>query len=165
MDSLISTFHLDAKLLIAQIVNFAVVFLVLYFLVFRPLFKVTTDRSKTIEKSLAEAKEIEERLEKTKAEQKEMIKQAKIEASVVLEEANRQAEEKKLGLVSKAKEEIGDLINREKAKMQADKAETLRMIRAEVADLIKLSLEKILQEKSDKVSDEKIINKALKHME
>ncbi|HRH32628.1 MAG TPA: F0F1 ATP synthase subunit B [bacterium] len=165
MDSLISTFHLDAKLLIAQIVNFAVVFLVLYFLVFRPLFKVTTDRSKTIEKSLAEAKEIEERLEKTKAEQKEMIKQAKIEASVVLEEASRQAEEKKLGLVSKAKEEIGDLINREKAKMQADKAETLRMIRAEVADLIKLSLEKILQEKSDKVSDEKIINKALKHME
>jgi F-type H+-transporting ATPase subunit b len=165
MDSLISTFHLDAKLLIAQVINFAIVFLVLYFLIFRPLFKVMTERSGTIDKSLKEAKEIEERLEKTKLEQKEMIKQAKVEATALLEAADQQAEEKKQGLVLKAKEEIGDLINREKAKMQADKAETLREIRAEVAEMIKLSWEKILQEKMDKSSDEKIITKALKQME
>ena len=165
MDSLISTFHLDAKLLIAQIINFAIVFLILYFLVFRPLFKVMTERSGTIDKSLKEAKEIAERLEKTKAEQKEMIKQAKVEATAVIEEANRQAEERKLGLVAKAKEEIGDLINREKAKIQADKAEALREIRSEVAEMIKLSWEKVLQEKMDKTTDEKIINKAIKQLE
>lgn len=165
MESLISTFHLDAKLLIAQMVNFAIVFLILYFLVFRPLFKVTGDRSQTIEKSLQEAKEIEARLEKTKSEQKEMIKQAKMDAALVLEEANRQAEERKLGLVAKAKEEIGDLINREKAKIQADKSEALREIRSEVAEMIKLSWEKILQEKMDKSGDEKILNKVLKQME
>lgn len=165
MESLISTFHLDAKLLIAQMVNFAIVFLILYFLVFRPLFKVTGDRSQTIEKSLQEAKEIEVRLEKTKSEQKEMIKQAKMDAALVLEEANRQAEERKLGLVAKAKEEIGDLINREKAKIQADKSEALREIRSEVAEMIKLSWEKILQEKMDKSGDEKILNKVLKQME
>ena len=164
MESLISTFHLDAKLLIAQMVNFAIVFLILYFLVFKPLFKMTGDRSLTIEKSLKEAKEIETRLEKTKAEQKEMIKQAKMDAAVVLEEANRLAEERKLGLVAKAKEEIGDLINREKAKIQADKSEALREIRAEVAEMITLSWEKILQEKMDKTTDERILNKAIKHM-
>lgn len=165
MESLISTFHLDAKLLIAQMVNFAIVFLILYFLVFKPLFKMTGDRSLTIEKSLKEAKEIETRLEKTKAEQKEMIKQAKMDAAVVLEEANRLAEERKLGLVAKAKEEIGDLINREKAKIQVDKSEALREIRAEVAEMITLSWEKILQEKMDKTTDERILNKAIKHME
>ena len=165
MESLISTFHLDAKLLIAQMVNFAIVFLILYFLVFRPLFKVTGDRSHTIEKSLQEAKEIEARLEKTKSEQKEMIKQAKMDAAAVLEEANRQAEERKLGLVAKAKEEIGDLINREKAKIQADKSEALREIRSEVAEMIKLSWEKVLQEKMDKTTDEKILNKVIKQME
>lgn len=165
MDSLISTFHLDGKLLIAQMVNFAIVFLVLYFFVFKPLFKVTGDRSLTIEKSLKEAKEIEARLEKTKAEQKEMIKQAKMDAAVVLEEANRQAEERKLELVAKAKEEIGDLINREKAKIQADKSEALREIKAEVAEMIKLSWEKILQEKMDKTTDEKILSKVIKQME
>ncbi len=124
-----------------------------------------SDRSITIDKSLQEAKEIEARLEKTKAEQKEMIKQAKSEAAVILEEAARQADERKNGLLAKAKEEIGEVINREKAKMQADKAETLRSIRAEMAELISLGLEKVLQEKSDKASDEKIISKVIKQLE
>jgi F0F1-type ATP synthase membrane subunit b/b' len=53
------------------------------------------DRSSTIEQSLKEAKEIEERLEKTKAEQAELLRQAKTDAAAVLEEANRQAEEKR----------------------------------------------------------------------
>ena len=165
MDSLISTFHLDATLLIAQIINFAIVFLILYFLVFRPLFTVMSDRSATIDKSLQEAKEIEARLEKTKTEQKEMIKEAKSEATAILEEANRQADERKNGLLAKAKEEIGEVINREKAKMQADKAETLRSIRVEMAELISLGLEKVLQEKLDKGSDEKIISKVVKQLD
>lgn len=165
MDSLIDIFHLDAKLLIAQIVNFAVVFLILYFLIFRPLFKVTGDRSATIEKGLKEAKEIEERLEKTKAEQAVMIKQAKQEAAAILEEANQKAESRKDELVVKAKEEIGALINKEKARMQAEKAETLSAIRSEVADLIRASWEKILSEKMDKTADEKLIAKTLKHLE
>lgn len=165
MDSLISTFHLDLKLLIAQIINFGIVFCILYFLVFRPLFKVMGERSRTIDKSLKEAQEIETRLEKTKNEQKEIIKQAKAEAAALLEEAHRQAEERKQSLVVKAKEEIGDLINREKAKMQADKAETLHEIRSEVAEMIKSGWEKILLEKMDKAKDEKIITKALKSLD
>lgn len=165
MDSLISTFHLDLKLLIAQIVNFGIVFCILYFLVFRPLFKVMGERSRTIDNSLKEAEEIEERLEKTKHEQKDILKQAKAEAAALLEEAHRQAEERKQSLVAKAKEEIGDLINREKAKMQADKAETLREIRGEVAEMIKTGWEKILLEKMDKTKDEKIITKALKSLD
>ncbi len=161
MDSLISTFHLDGKLLIAQIINFAIVFLVLYFLVFKPLFAVMGDRTKTIDKSLQEAREIEERLEKTKAEQKAIIKQAKVEAADLLAEAERQAEERKQALVMEAKEEIGELMNREKAKMQTEKAETLREIRTEVADMIKVSWEKILLEKVDAAKDEKIITKTV----
>ncbi len=162
MDALISTFHLDIKLLLAQVLNFAIVFLILYFLVFRPLFKVMGDRSRTIQKGLDDAAEMEHRLEAAKAEQAEMIKEAKNEAAALLEEANRQAEARKADFISKAKEEVGMLINREKAKMQADKAETLREIRSEVAEMIKDGWEKILGEKMDKTLDEKLITKALK---
>ncbi len=165
MEALIETFHLDSGLLIAQLVNFGIVFLILYFLVFKPLFKVTGNRSAAIEKSLAEAKEIGERLEMTKAEQADMIKQAKVEAAAVLEEANKRAEARKDELIVKAKEEIGTLINREKARMQAEKAETLQAIRSEVADLIAASWEKILSEKMDKTHDEKLIAKSVKQLD
>lgn len=162
MDSLISTFHLDLKLLIAQLVNFGVVFLVLYFFVFKPLFKTTGDRSATIEKSLKEAKEIEERLAKTKLEQEQMLHEAKKQAVAIMDEANRKAELKKLEIVEKAKEEVGVLINREKAHMQTEKAATLKEIRAEVADMIEQSWHKILGEKMTKGLDEKFIEKVLK---
>lgn len=162
MESLISTFHIDIKLLIAQLVNFAVVFLVLYFLIFKPLFKTTGDRSAVIEKSLKEAREIEERLAKTKDEQKEMIKATKQEAVKIIEEANKKAEARKSEMVEKAKEEIGALINREKARMQTEKAITLKEIREEVAGLIEASWQKILGEKMNKTLDEKIIIKSIK---
>ncbi len=165
MEALISTFHLDLGLLIAQAVNFGIVFLVLFYFVFRPLFKVMGDRSSKIDRSLKDAQEIEERLEKTKVEQKEMIKQAKKEATALLEEAGVQAEERKQAVVAQAKEEIGQLINQEKAKIQADKADALRQIRAEVGDMIQSSLEKVLGEKMDKAADEKLIAKSLKHLE
>jgi F-type H+-transporting ATPase subunit b len=162
MDSLISTFHIDLKLLIAQLINFGVIFVILYFLVFKPLFKTTGERSAKIEKSLKEAKEIEERLAKAKDEHKEMINLAKHEAAKIIDEANKKAEIRKGELVEKAKEEIGLLINREKAKMQTEKATTLKEIKAEVADLIALGLQKVLGEKSSKATDEKLIAKTLK---
>lgn len=164
MDSLISAFHLDLGLLIAQLVNFGVVFIVLYLLIFKPLFKTTGDRSKTIAKSLEEAKEIEARLAKTKDEQAAMLKEAKISAAEILTKAAQEAEAKKTETIEKAKEEIGALINREKARMQVDKSNTLKEIRQEVGDLIAASWQKILQEKMDKPSDEKLISKIISHL-
>lgn len=164
MDSLITAFHLDIKLLVAQLVNFAIVFLVLYFLVFKPLFKTTGERSATIAKSLKEAKEIEERLTKSKEEHKQILKEAKTEAAKILEEAALKADLKKNELVAKAKEEIGVLINREKDRMQVEKAATLKEIRQEVANLIAASWQKILKEKMDKTTDEKIISKIVSHL-
>ena len=164
MDSLVSAFHLDIKLLIAQLVNFAVVFVVLYWLVFKPLFKTTGDRSDKIAKSLKEAKEIEERLALTKEDQKHMIKESKIESAKIIEEAAHKAEAKKNELVEKAKEEIGILINREKERMQLEKAATLKEMRQEIGELIASSWHKILKEKMDKPTDEKIISKVVSHL-
>ena len=164
MDSLITAFHLDLKLLIAQLVNFAIVFLVLYFLVFKPLFKTTGERSATIAKSLKEAKEIEERLAKSKEEHKQILKEAKTEAAKIVEEAALKADLKKNELVAKAKEEIGQIINAEKEKLEREKAATLKEIRQEVANLFAASWQKILKEKMDKTMDEKIISKIVSHL-
>ena len=56
MDSLISTFHIDWHLIVAQAVNFAIVFAVLYWFALKPLGKLMEERKETIEKGLADAK-------------------------------------------------------------------------------------------------------------
>jgi F-type H+-transporting ATPase subunit b len=162
MESLVSTFHLDVKLLLAQMVNFAIVVGVLYWFAFKPLLKTMGERSSKIEQGLKEAEEISNRLNTTKAEQTAILKQAKVDAASLLEEARALSEDKKNQMVAKAKEEVGKLIVEEKAKIQEAKEKTLAEIKAEVTDLVVLVAEKVLREKVNSKTDNEIIAKALK---
>ena len=162
MGSLVETFHIDIKLLIAQAINFAIVFGVLYFFVLKPLMKVMGDRTKTIEKGLDDAKKIEKNLAKAEEDYKGKINEAKKEASGILTKAMEAAESRKKETVNKAKEEIGQVINQEKAKIQAEKGAVLKEIKKEVADLVVASLEKILKEKIDHKKDKEIIRELVK---
>lgn len=162
MESLINTFHIDIKLLLAQLVNFAVVFAVLYFFAFKPLAKIMSERTKKIEQSLQDADSITKKLAQTKQEQAEIIKQAKQEALALLQTATQDGEARKNELVVKAKQEIGLLINQEKASMQQEKANTLAEIRQEAAGLVAAAVEKILGEKLNDKNDQELIKKTLR---
>ena len=77
MDSLIETFHIDTKLLLAQAINFAIVFAVLYFFALKPLMKAMGERTEKIEKSLDDAKKVEEKLAKTEEDYSKELSNAK----------------------------------------------------------------------------------------
>lgn len=162
MDSLIETFHIDWRLLTAQIVNFAIVFAVLYWLVFKPLSRVMAERTAKIEKGLLDAKKAEAELSKTQEEFNKTMAEAKKQANVILEKAAGQAEARKQEMIARAKEEIGWLINQEKQKMQAEKAATLKEIKREAADLVITVTEKVLSEKIDEKKDREMIKRMIK---
>jgi len=164
MESLVSTFHLDIKLLIAQVINFAIVFAVLYFFALKPLLKVMAERTGKIEQSLADAKRIEEKLNQAESERKDVINVAKKEAGLIFERVSVEAEEKREEMAAKAKEEIGQIINKEKERMRQEKAETLKEIKAEVADLVVASLEKLLDKKMNSKNDAELIKKIVKNV-
>ena len=52
MDSLITTFHIDWKIVIAQVINFGIVFAVLYFFALKPLSKLMKEREDIISKAI-----------------------------------------------------------------------------------------------------------------
>ncbi len=162
MDSLISTFHIDLNLFIAQLVNFAIVFSVLYFFAFKPLVKVMGERTEKIDKSLKDADEIEKRLSLTEKEQSEIISAAKKQANLIIEEADKRGEVRREEMLVRAKEEIGDLMNAQRATIDRDKAETLKQIKAEVAELVVMTVEKVLNEKMDSEKDKQIIKDLVK---
>ena len=162
MESLISTFHLDIGLFVAQLVNFALVFSVLYFLVFKPLVKVMGERTARIDKSLKEADEIEKRLADTISAKEEVLAAAQQQAEELLLEADKKAELRRQELVAKAKEEIGQVINAEKEKLAKEKAATLKEMRQEISALVILAAEKFLNEKMTGEKDQELIKKMLK---
>lgn len=162
MDSIISIFHIDWKLLIAQIFNFGIVLATLYYFAFKPLVKTMSDRSERIDQSLKNADEIEARLHETEIEKIEIISTARKQALVLLEEAERQGTAKRAELIESAREDISQVINSEKEKLRLEKAEILKDIKSQVADLVVLIVEKFLTEKIDTKHDRELIEKIVK---
>lgn len=164
MESLIETFHINWQLLLAQVINFTIVFLVLWYFALKPLMKVMSDRTKKIEKSLDDARQIEENLKKSDEDMVVKIMEAKRAAQKILEDAARQAEKNKTETVAKAKEEVGKIVNQGKEQIAAEKEQMLKEVKSEVADLVIATTEKVLGKVMDKKLDQEIIEKTLKEI-
>lgn len=95
MDSFISTFHIDWKIIIAQVINFAIVLFVLQFLALKPIKKLMKERTERIEGGLTDAAKNSEILKNTKKEYDEVIAKARTEAHEIFQDGKREAEEKK----------------------------------------------------------------------
>ena len=161
MDSLVSLFHIDVKILIAQIINFGIIFFVLYKFAFKPISKIMQERTATIEKSLDDARAIENKLADTSKEQLEILNQAKKDALAIVENANKAAETNKQKLIEKTKAEVAAIIVGEKAKIAQEKEESLKELKKEVADLVVLAVEKVIGEKMTGSQDQEMIKKII----
>jgi F-type H+-transporting ATPase subunit b len=164
MDGIIEAFHLDVKLLMAQIINFTIVVAVLYKLVYQPLLKVMNERTEKIEKGLADAKKSQEQLEKAEKIREEKIQEAKKEARQILEKMQALAETNKEQTIEKSKKEAQEVIKKAKEAIETEKGKMLKEVRQEIGELTGLALEKILEEKNDKDFDKKIIEKTIKEI-
>ncbi|MFH1326236.1 MAG: F0F1 ATP synthase subunit B [Candidatus Falkowbacteria bacterium] len=165
MNEVISTFHVDIRLLIAQAVNFAIVFIILYYFGIKPLMKILTERSKKIEDSLKNSEKIEKELTKTQVKREEIIKQAKQEANAILAEVEKKSDVRKAEMMAKAKEEIENIVTKTKEDLEVEKKIMIKHVKEEAAEMITSSMGKILGEKIDRGIDKNYIEKTIKDIE
>ncbi len=164
MSKLFEALGLDLRILFAQILNFAILLVALYYVAYKPIFKFLKERREGIEKGVKNAEEAESKLKIALKKEEEIINEAKKEALKIVEKAREEGVEKKESIIEKAKEEVGQIIQSEKAKIKAEKAETLKEIKKEVSGIVILALEKVLDEKIDNKSDKELIEKVTKSL-
>lgn len=161
MDQIIETFHLDVKLIIAQLVNFIIVFVFLYLLAAKPLTKLMHERAEKIEKGLKNAEEFDQKLEDLRAERKDVIASAKKEAKEIVAEAKALAQQEKDESLEKTRAQIEQLISKAKTEVADLKEQTVKEIKTEALELVVEVTGKVLADAVDTKVDEKIIKKHL----
>jgi F-type H+-transporting ATPase subunit b len=164
MDSLITTFHIDWKLLIAQIVNFGIVLAVLWYFALKPLLKTMKDRGEEIDASLKNAEKIKENLTKVEKDKDAILMAAKKEAQMIIEESRKQGNEQGEQMVNNAKQEVQAVIATAKEQINTAKEKMLVDAKAEVGDLVIQATKKILEKTGSKELDEKMVEKTLKEL-
>ncbi|MEI7709671.1 MAG: ATP synthase F0 subunit B [bacterium] len=148
MDSLISTFHIDWKIIIAQAVNFAIVFVVLYIFALKPLVKLMAERAEKIAKGISDAKKSDELMKTVAEEQKENIiklRKMSIDAQKELKKDLQKLKEEHVEEMTKDTEEWKK--NRLK-QMEIDKQVLIESAKKDVMHLAVLAAEKIMQDKN-----------------
>jgi F-type H+-transporting ATPase subunit b len=148
MESIISTFHIDWKIIIAQAVNFAFVFIVLYLFALKPLKKTMDERSNKIAQGLEDAKTNSLTLERSKKEYEEIMVRARSEAQKFFDDTKKEAMAKKESMLSDAKTEVANIIENGRKTLEADKAKMVNDAKNELASLAVQAAEKVMAERN-----------------
>lgn len=144
MDSIISTFHIDWKIIIAQVINFSVVFIVLYIYALKPLSKLMAERGEKISKGIEDAKINAETLEKTNVEYSKALANAKKEADKIFQESKKESENNKSKILEEAKTQVASIVEGGKKTLEAEKIKMVSEAKKEIVGLAMLATEKLL---------------------
>jgi len=164
MDELVKTFHIDWKLLIAQIINFGIVLAVLWFFALKPLMKLMNKRSQDIEKSLQDAKEVERKLREAEETKGKVILEAKQESQIILERTAKEAEKIREEKLLETRQEVEKIVQKTKADLLLEKEKMVREAKEEVGGLIIAASSKIIGKNLDNETNKKLIEETVKQV-
>lgn len=119
---------IETKLILAQIVNFAIIMIVLNKLLYKPILAMLEKRKKKIEEGLALTASLKVEEEKMEQKKAKMLAETRKEAAVLIEEAKGHAKGEAKQILETAHTEADDII--EKGKLQA--AEQKEMMKKEI---------------------------------
>src|SRR3989344_8018359 len=148
MDSIISTFHIDWKIIIAQMINFGAVFVVLYIFALKPLSKLMTERGEKIETGISDAKKSSKLLQKAAEEYKQNTLKLRQIAVDAQKELTKDLEQLRAKNLNKIKADNDEWTKKRMEQMEIDKRALVEGAKSELVTLAMMAAEKIMAEKN-----------------
>lgn len=152
---------INGQMFAFQLINFAIVGAIVWFLILKPITKKMAERQKLIDDSIENAKKVDETLRRSERNYQERIDVAKVEANKILENASVEAGKLAVQLKDNAKIEIEGLVEKARTNIRIERDNMSQSLREETAGFIILALEKILNETMDKDKDKKVIEEMI----
>jgi len=161
MDGLVTSLGINVPTLLAQVINFAILFGLLYLLAYKPVMRMLDERSRRIRESMEQTEYVKEQAARAEEEVKEQLEVASREGQEVIGRAVRTGEEVRQRAQQEAREEGNALINRARVEIQRERDEAVDDLRKEFADLTIMAAEKVIDQSLDKEAHRELIDKTL----
>lgn len=145
MDQLLHAFGIDGKLLVAQIVNFGILFAGLSYLLYKPVMKTLDTRRTLIKEGVEAAQANMAERETVKQEAHDIVRGAEQEAEGIVGSAREAATSERGRIVKEAEQRATTIEEDAQARAREDAAKMLRESEKEIARLAILAAEKALR--------------------
>lgn len=159
---ILQLFGVDWKLMLAQIVNFAIVAFVLWRFAIKPLMVNMETRNQEIEQGLKDAEKSTQKLAESDREIRQSMQEGQAKAMEIIMQAKKDAEQEKRATVEKTKQEVKHLIDKAKEQIANQQEEMIMKAKAELAETVVETVKLVLDNKMTKEVDKKYIDSMLK---
>ncbi len=158
---LLTNLGIDYRLIIAQLVNFAILLAVLYRFLYKPVLKLLHDRSTKIESGLKNAEAVEVKLKEAAALFETKTREARAEASKLFDAAKKDVDLLRAELMIKAQNESDQIIEAGRARLAVEKEKMMHEAEHELSDLVEQATSHVLGQVMTPEMDKKLIEEAI----
>ena len=151
----------DPGLFLWTIATFLVLLFLLAKFAWRPLLQALENRQATIRKSLDDARQARQELERLHEQSAQILKQARVDAGSIVSQSRTEAERLREEMKQKARGEAESLVRNAERQIQLETGRALEQIRHEAADLSVMIASKLIQRQLSKEDNQKLIDEAL----
>jgi len=157
----IGSLGLNVSTLIAQVINVAILFGLLYLVAYRPIMRMLDERSRKIKESMDNTEYIRRQAEHAEEEASKRIEAAAREGQEAIARAVRTGEEVRQEAHQKAKGEAEAIVARARVEIQRERDEAIEQLRQEFADITIQAASKVIDRTLDKKAHREIIDRVL----
>ena len=161
---ILKDFGVEPLLLLAQIVNFAILLFVLKRFLYKPILKVLEERKKKVEASVEQAQEIEKRFEETSTKQEELLEKAKRESGKIIEEAKNEAKMLSEQLQRETAQQTEETLKRARETTRLEKLQIIEEAKEEIVDLVGVATEKVAAKSLSKLDKQRLVKEAVREV-
>jgi F-type H+-transporting ATPase subunit b len=142
-----SAFGLNWPGFIAQVVSFSVVAYVLWRFAFKPVIATLDERQQKISSGLQYAEEMKAKLDATQQQSAEIIQQAQVKATALVNEARQSAKDFLDKQTQEATQKANDLLVKAQHAIELERRKMIAEARTEIAALVITTTERVLAKK------------------
>ncbi|OGG39055.1 ATP synthase F0 subunit B [Candidatus Jorgensenbacteria bacterium GWA1_49_17] len=162
MSELIHNLGIEWKVLLAQIVNFAVLLFILKKFAYKPILKVLNDRQKRIEEAINRSKSVDKRMAEIETLKEKVLDEARRESEAIIKKAEEAALRVKESVLKEAHSVSEKLLVDTGKKIQAEREKIFREAKSEIADLVYAAVEKSIGDLAGENLKTKMVEDAMK---
>ncbi len=155
----------DPGLYIWTIATFLILLWLLAKFAWRPLLAALEQRQETIRKSLDDAQQAKQDLERLNAESRKILAEARVQAESILSQTRTDASRLRDELKQRAQSEAAGVIKNAERQIEMETQRALQQIRNEAVDLSVAIASKVLERNVTKEDNERLIEETFKQIE
>ncbi|MCJ7641359.1 MAG: F0F1 ATP synthase subunit B [Desulfobacterales bacterium] len=153
---------ISLPLLIAFIINFAILFVLLGKFLYKPVLKMLDERAKKIKESMEWAEATKRDYEQAKGEVQKQLEKGRQEVQAFLAQAVQRGESFKEEAKQEAAQQAKAIIDRARSEFEAERDKMVEDLRKEFVSILMLTAEKVIKETLDKEKHSKLIEETLR---